>query len=263
MVCFPGRARLRYDHAVPVSTQHPDTRARRVRTRPASARPGWRPVLLAVVLVAAAALALLGADRTGGEVAAPVHDDDGDGVAGARDACPEAPGLEPDGCPPRDGDGDGVLDAADPCPAQAGPEVNRGCPDRDGDGDGVVDRRDRCPDQRGHAEAAGCVAPDGDGDAIRDAADACPDRAEVWNGRRDRDGCPDAGSAVLGVQPGRIELGQGRWFRRSGGLSSAGREAAPWLRHPGGCLREARQKPGGGVGGAPKSRRRATAEHRT
>ncbi|HWN67392.1 MAG TPA: thrombospondin type 3 repeat-containing protein [Haliangium sp.] len=176
------------------------------------------------MLVAGVAVAMLGAARTGRARALPA-DSDGDGIADAGDACPDAAGLEPDGCPPTDRDGDGVLDRTDPCPDQAGPEGNRGCPDGDGDGDGAVDRRDRCPDQRGHADAGGCQLPDRDGDAIADAADACPDGAEVWNGRRDRDGCPDAGRAVLEVQPGRIELAPGRWFRGSGRLQSAGRDA--------------------------------------
>lgn len=148
-------------------------------------------------------------------------DGDGDGIADAGNACLDVPGLEPDGCPPRDGDG--VLDRTDPCPGQARPEGNRGCPD--GDGDGVVDRSDLRPDQRGHADAARCLVPDRDGDAIGDTADAFPDRAEVWNGRRDRDGCPDAGRVLLEVQPSRIALAPGRWFRSSGRLRSAGREA--------------------------------------
>jgi hypothetical protein len=194
----------------------------------AQARPGPWPArwgaLVAAVLVAGVAVAVLGASRSGGARVLPA-DADGDGIADAGDACPEAAGLEPDGCPPRDRDGDGVLDRVDPCPDQAGPEGNRGCPDRDGDGDGVVDRRDRCPDQRGHVDAAGCRVPDRDGDAIADAEDACADRAEVWNGRRDRDGCPDAGRSLLAVQAGRIELAPGRWFRGSGRLSSNGRAA--------------------------------------
>lgn len=185
---------------------------------------GRRGVAIAGVLAAGVVMALLGTGRPGGARVLPA-DGDGDGIADAGDACPDAPGLEPDGCPPRDGDGDGVLDRTDPCPDQAGPEGNRGCPDRDGDGDGVVDRRDLCPDRRGHADAAGCPVPDRDGDAIADAEDACPESPEVWNGRRDRDGCPDAGRALLEVRPGRIALAPGRWFRSSGRLSSDGREA--------------------------------------
>ncbi len=181
--------------------------------------------MLVALLLAALAAGLLGASRPGTERAPPA-DTDGDGILDASDACPGAPGLAPEGCPPRDSDGDGVLDRADPCPDQAGPEANRGCPDRDGDGDGTVDRADRCPAQRGHADAAGCAPPDRDGDAVWDQDDVCPDSAEVWNGRSDRDGCPDAGRALVEVHPGLLALAAGRWFRRSGRLSSAGRDAA-------------------------------------
>jgi hypothetical protein len=183
-------------------------------------------VIVVALLLAAIAAALLGASRPGTERAQPPPDTDGDGILDASDACPGAPGLAPEGCPPRDSDGDGVLDRVDPCPDQAGPEANHGCPDRDGDGDGTVDRADRCPAQRGHADAAGCAPPDRDGDAVWDEDDACPDGAEVWNGRSDRDGCPDAGGALVEVHPGFLALAAGRWFRRSGRLSAAGRDAA-------------------------------------
>lgn len=187
-------------------------------------------VIFAALLVAAIAAALLGAGRPGAERVQPPLDSDGDGIHDASDACPGAPGLAPEGCPPRDSDGDGVLDRSDACVDQAGPIESRGCPDRDSDGDGVVDRADRCPAERGHGDAGGCAPPDRDGDAVWDQDDACPDRAEVWNGRSDRDGCPDTGRALIEVDAGRhpavLALASGRWFRRSGRLSAAGRDAA-------------------------------------
>jgi len=76
--------------------------------------------------------------------AAPVRDEargdqaadpDGDGVAGAADACPDAPedhdGFEDgDGCPDPDNDRDGIPDAADRCPDD--PETRNGITDDDG-----------------------------------------------------------------------------------------------------------------------------------
>lgn len=48
-----------------------------------------------------------------------------------------------------------------------------------------------------HEVAATEVVLDGDGDRIVDADDACPAEAELYNGERDEDGCPDCGSIVL------------------------------------------------------------------
>lgn len=124
-------------------------------------------------------------------------DRDDDGVPDAADACPDEPGLAEDGCPPRDRDGDHVLDRVDGCPDEPGPRANSGCPDGDLDADGVVDRLDRCPDRRGDAARQGCPAPDTDGDLVPDERDRCRDRAEVYDGVRDDDGCPDRGPALV------------------------------------------------------------------
>ncbi|MEE9383738.1 MAG: OmpA family protein [Nannocystaceae bacterium] len=92
---------------------------------------------------------------------APPSDRDGDGYLDAQDACPNEPGVAPDGCPTRDRDGDGIPDPNDACPDEAGPAPS-GCPPRDQDGDGIVDDVDRCPTQ-----------------------------PETVNGFQDSDGCPD------------------------------------------------------------------------
>ncbi|HUH02270.1 MAG TPA: thrombospondin type 3 repeat-containing protein [Kofleriaceae bacterium] len=131
-------------------------------------------------------------------------DRDGDGVPDARDLCPDHAGLPRDGCPPRDSDGDGVDDAADRCPEDAGPPANQGCPDRDSDGDGVPDRLDECPVVMGPEDLGGCPPADADDDGVPDAVDRCPDEAEVWNGRRDTDGCPDPGQALIHVGQGKV-----------------------------------------------------------
>lgn len=97
------------------------------------------------------------------EIPEPVNDDqDGDGFPDEVDACPEEPGVEPDGCPLKDADGDGILD-----------------PD------------DKCPDVAGLEEYEGCPIPDEDGDGISDPDDKCPKEPETANSYLDDDGCPD------------------------------------------------------------------------
>jgi hypothetical protein len=140
-------------------------------------------------------------------------DRDGDGIADGSDRCPDDAGLPPDGCPPQDTDGDGVVDRADRCPDAAGPVGNAGCPDTDGDGDGVVDRIDRCPEVSGHPAFEGCPVPDADADGVPDPDDRCADEAEVWNGNRDGDGCPDHGAAVVTVTAGGVARVIGAGFR--------------------------------------------------
>lgn len=65
--------------------------------------------------------------------AAPEPDPDGDTILAEADACPDEPGLPPDGCPLRDSDGDGVLDPDDQCPDTLecinGFDDADGCPD--------------------------------------------------------------------------------------------------------------------------------------
>jgi len=61
----------------------------------------------------------------------PADDPDGDGVTGAADQCPAAPGpASNNGCPVigADSDLDGVPNSQDQCPSQAGPASNGGCP---------------------------------------------------------------------------------------------------------------------------------------
>lgn len=152
-------------------------------------------------------------------------DRDGDGVPDEIDRCLADAGLTPDGCPPRDSDGDGVIDRADTCPDRPGPRQNSGCPDTDGDGDGVVDRRDRCVDVPGLPRFSGCRPPDADGDGITDADDRCPDSAEVWNGRRDGDGCRDRGAARVVIQRPRAIVLPDSPFSKSGSLDRSGRRA--------------------------------------
>ena len=86
-------------------------------------------------------------------------DSDGDGFVDSEDACPNEPGVEPDGCPIRDRDGDGILDEDDQCPDEAGVEPD-GCPIRDTDGDGIMDPDDKCVDEpetkNGYEDADGC-----------------------------------------------------------------------------------------------------------
>jgi large repetitive protein len=131
-------------------------------------------------------------------------DQDLDGIADARDRCPDVPedrdGFEDrDGCPEDDNDGDAVADASDRCPLRAedqdGFEDQDGCPDEDNDHDGVADARDRCrndaEDRDGHEDTDGCPDPDNDGDGVADGADHCPAEAENPNGFEDADGCPD------------------------------------------------------------------------
>ena len=156
---------------------------------------------------------------------AAIGDLDGDGIVDADDHCIDRPGLPPDGCPPRDSDGDGILDRADRCADAPGPVGNGGCPDPDGDGDGVVDRHDRCRTLHGHPDFAGCPPPDRDEDGVIDTEDRCVTRAETWNGKRDGDGCPDRGDALITVSRGAIAFAARRLFRRSGKLTSRGRGA--------------------------------------
>ena len=133
-----------------------------------------------------------------------VGDRDGDGVADAVDECRDYAGVAPDGCPPRDSDGDQLVDGADECPARPGPTANGGCPDVDTDEDGIADRKDGCATVFGRRDYAGCPAPDRDDDGYADAEDRCPERAEVWNGVRDHDGCPDSSRAHVEVAEQRI-----------------------------------------------------------
>lgn len=146
----------------------------------------------------------------------PAPDTDGDGIGDDVDACPTLKGVRSDdpkknGCPAADRDNDGIPDYADKCPDQAedidGFEDTDGCPDPDDDGDGVPDKVDACPKVAGEPSTDpalnGCPSPDRDGDTYLNDADQCPDSAEVYNGVKDDDGCPDEGGKALVVFDGK------------------------------------------------------------
>lgn len=131
--------------------------------------------------------------------ASPTDDQDGDGLSGAGDRCPnqaeDQDGFEDqDGCPDPDNDGDGIVDAQDQCPGQAedvdGYEDTNGCPDPDNDRDGHLDASDQCPtdpeDPDGFEDSDGCPDRDNDSDGVEDVADECPDQP----GPAERTGCP-------------------------------------------------------------------------
>ena len=144
----------------------------------------------------------------------PAPDTDGDGVPDPVDACPAVKGVHSDdpkknGCPAetQDRDKDGIPDDADRCPDQPedkdGTEDFDGCPDPDDDGDGIPDKEDACPKEKGEPSTDptrnGCPNPDRDGDTYDNEKDQCPDQAEVFNGVKDDDGCPDEGGKPLVV----------------------------------------------------------------
>ena len=111
-------------------------------------------------------------------------DADQDGIADRDDECPHRKGiLALGGCPLKDADNDSVPDVDDLCPTLAGVVTLRGCPD--GDNDGVEDRADECPTLAGLALYKGC--PDTDVDGVEDRLDSCPTAA----GLTQFQGCPD------------------------------------------------------------------------
>lgn len=113
-----------------------------------------------------------------------VHDRDRDGVADAKDKCPDIPGARgTSGCP--DIDHDDVADREDDCPHKKGIRALAGCPIKDADEDGVPDIDDHCPTVAGLAQFLGC--PDTDGDGIEDRADSC----KLLAGIAQFKGCPD------------------------------------------------------------------------
>jgi hypothetical protein len=150
----------------------------------------------------------------------PDIDNDQDGIIDREDACPNVPGPKStnpkkNGCPQADRDGDGIPDDVDACPDEKGeasddPRLN-GCPklalpppldpNKDDDGDGIPNVQDACPDLAGEPSTDprlnGCPNPDRDGDTYLNEQDECPDAAEVFNGVKDEDGCPDQGGKPL------------------------------------------------------------------
>lgn len=94
------------------------------------------------------------------------------------------------------------MQAAAPPPPVAPPPPAPPPPPPDADADGVIDDgTDKClaekedglpPDPKD-----GCKSNDPDGDGIVAEADQCPNEAEVKNGYKDDDGCPDVPRVVL------------------------------------------------------------------
>jgi outer membrane protein OmpA-like peptidoglycan-associated protein len=127
-------------------------------------------------------------------------DPDGDGIAGAADACPsqreDADGFEDgDGCPDLDNDIDGLVDAVDRCPNVKGVASNGGCPEPDADGDGVADGSDKCVQVKGRVENGGCPDIDTDQDTVIDRLDKCVNVSGVVENA----GCPDLDGDADGV----------------------------------------------------------------
>ncbi len=160
----------------------------------------------------------------------PDIDNDLDGIIDREDACPNVPGpksTDPkkNGCPQPDRDGDGIPDSVDACPDVKGeasddPKQN-GCPkvlqpppldpNKDDDGDGIPNVQDACPDLAGEPSTDprlnGCPNPDRDGDTYLNEQDECPDAAEVFNGVKDEDGCPDqGGKPLITIEPRPLAL---------------------------------------------------------
>ncbi|MEO6950792.1 MAG: OmpA family protein [Polyangia bacterium] len=147
----------------------------------------------------------------------PDGDLDGDQVVDRLDACPERSGpAANNGCPDYDTDGDNIPDRLDKCPKQQGSRQNLGCPARDSDGDGVPDVIDRCRDKPGSAENDGCPDIDSDGDGLVDRLDKCPFDAEVYNGEKDDDGCPETAPALADLAAGQVALFEPIVFDKDG-----------------------------------------------
>jgi ligand-binding sensor domain-containing protein len=132
--------------------------------------------------------------------AAPMDDQDGDGVPDGTDNCPMVanPGQEDgdhdgqgDACD-GDTDGDGVADAMDDCPTVANPDQSD--LDHDGQGDACDDDADG-DTLNAAAEMAKGTDPlraDTDGDGHEDAEDKCPLAADRVDHDGDGDGQGDA-----------------------------------------------------------------------
>lgn len=139
-------------------------------------------------------LVSLGAEVTlGGRSRAAVPPDaDRDGVADARDRCPNTPAgtrVDGSGCP-LDADGDRVADGLDRCagtPAGALVDTS-GCPS-DPDGDGVWTGLDACEGTPSGwpVDSRGCPL-DFDADGVADGIDQCPETPP--GARVDARGCP-------------------------------------------------------------------------
>jgi len=147
----------------------------------------------------------------------PDVDFDADGVSDRLDRCPERAGLADNaGCPDYDTDGDNIPDRVDRCPKEPGSALAAGCPLKDADKDGVPDSTDRCPELAGSAGNDGCPDVDSDGDGLVDRSDKCPFDAEVYNGVKDEDGCPDPGVALVGLTAGQVSFFEPIVFEKAG-----------------------------------------------
>lgn len=122
-------------------------------------------------------------DIAGTKKASGCPDRDDDGIGNKFDICPDIPGIPAfEGCP--DSDEDGIKDSEDGCPTMAGPKNTKGCPDTDGDG--IADILDDCPELAGPSKNQGCPSDDLDKDGINNNLDDCPDLP----GPAANDGCP-------------------------------------------------------------------------
>ncbi|HEY2370737.1 MAG TPA: thrombospondin type 3 repeat-containing protein [Polyangiaceae bacterium] len=181
------------------------------------------------------------------------HDKDHDGVPDDVDQCEDIPedrdGFEDsDGCPDIDNDQDGIIDREDACPNVAGPKSEdpklNGCPhevkveppkpveppppdpNKDDDGDGILNGVDACPDKPGEPSTDpkmnGCPNPDRDGDTYPNEQDECPDSAEVFNGVKDEDGCPDEGGKPLVTVDAKLVIKLQNAIKLAGTADAAG-----------------------------------------
>jgi len=114
-------------------------------------------------------------DVAGNVITNGCPDIDADGIADYLDKCPQQKGLvKYNGCPAPDTDGDGVNDDEDKCKDIAGLKSYNGCPVPDTDKDGINDEDDKCKNEPGLGRYNGCPIPDKDGDGINDEEDKCP-----------------------------------------------------------------------------------------
>ena len=138
-----------------------------------------------------------------------VADNDGDGVVGSEDDCPNVSGLvKYHGCPVPDSDNDGINDENDKCPNAEGGLKYKGCPIPDTDKDGINDEADKCPTAEGLSRYKGCPIPDTDKDGINDEEDKCPNTAGIMgnNGCADLQPLVNEVSSQLKFESGKVKL---------------------------------------------------------
>ena len=140
-----------------------------------------------------------------------VADNDGDGVVGSEDDCPNASGLvKYHGCPVPDSDNDGINDENDKCPTAEGAIKYKGCPIPDTDKDGINDEADKCPTAKGLSSYEGCPIPDTDKDGVNDEQDKCPSIPGIMgnNGCADLQPLVNQISSKLKFESGKVKLSQ-------------------------------------------------------